>query len=45
MDEDENVELYPLTEEQFLEEIRTGKIPDAKTLAVWNLYQQKKAKK
>ena len=43
LDEDENVQLYPLTEEQFLTEVRAGNIPDAKTLAVWNLYQQKKS--
>ena len=38
-DPDEEIETVLLTEEEMAEQIRTGQVQDAKTLAAWTLYK------
>lgn len=42
-DHDEHIESYPLTAEEINDHIGRGDIRDAKTLAVWLLYEKKRS--
>ena len=38
-DEGEHLEVVSLSESEFIQKIRNGEVPDAKTLAAWTLYK------